>query len=87
MLRAQPFPHQRGINDQRIIGMHKRLFAPRLPAGSSQAAENDIDRIDHLRQGIRKLRIVRVKYAGDIGQRPTRGRGNGFNRRRVKQHS
>jgi hypothetical protein len=46
--------------------MHKRLFASRFPAGSSQAAENDIDRIDHLRQRIRELRIVRVKYAGDI---------------------
>ena len=79
MLRAQLFPHQCGINDQRIIGMHKRLFASRFPAGGPQAAENNIDRIDHLRQRVRELRIVRVKYAGDIAQRPTRGRSNGLN--------
>jgi hypothetical protein len=74
MLRTQPFAGQRGINHQRVVSMDKGLFAPGLPARRSQTAENDIHRVNHLRQGIGQLGIVRIKTlppapAGDASGR------------------
>ncbi len=61
MLRTQSFAGQRGINHQRVVSMDEGLFAPGLPARRSQATEDDIHRVNHLRQGIGQLGIVRIK--------------------------
>lgn len=77
MLRTQSFAGQRGINHQRVVSMDEGLFAPGLPARRSQATEDDIHRVNHLRQGIGQLGIVRIKDTFRWRQRATRRRGDG----------
>ena len=57
--------------------MDEGLFAPGLPARRSQATEDDIHRVNHLRQGIGQLGIVRIKNTFRWRQRATRRRGDG----------
>ena len=77
MLRTQSVAGQRGINHQRVVSMDEGLFAPGLPARRSQATEDDIHRVNHLRQGIGQLGIVRIKDTFRWRQRATRRRGDG----------
>ena len=71
MLRTQSFAGQRGINHQRVISMDKGLFASRFPTRCSQTAEDDIDRVDYLRQGIGQLGSwgLKTPSAGASGRR------------------
>jgi hypothetical protein len=85
MLRTQPFAGQRGINHQRVVSMDKGLFAPGLPARRSQTAENDIHRVNHLRQGIGQLGIVRIKNPFRRRQWATRRGGDGADARLILQ--
>ena len=77
MLRTQSFAGQRGINHQRVVSMDKGLFASRFPTRRPQATEDDIDRVDYLRQGIGQLGIVGIKDTFRRRQRATRRRGDG----------
>ena len=85
MLRAKPFSGQCRIDNQRVISMDKGLFASRFPTRCSQTAEDDIDRVDHLRQGIGQLGIVGIKDTFRRRQRATRRRGDGADARLILQ--
>lgn len=85
MLRAKPFSGQCRIDNQRVISMDKGLFASRFPTRCSQTAEDDIDRVDHLRQGIGQLGIVRIKDTFRWRQRATRRGGDGADARLILQ--
>ncbi len=83
MLRSETLPDQRRIYHQRIVSMHKRFFTPRFPARGAQAAENDIDRINHLRQCIGQLRIVWIEYPLRHSKGTARWRSNRANARLI----
>ena len=85
MLRTQSFAGQRGINHQRVVSMDKGLFASRFPTRRPQATEDDIDRVDYLRQGIGQLGIVGIKDTFRRRQRATRRRGDGADARLILQ--
>ena len=85
MLRTKSFAGQRGINHQRVVSMDKGLFASRFPTRRPQATEDDIDRVDYLRQGIGQLGIVGIKDTFRRRQRATRRRGDGADARLILQ--
>src|SRR5699024_276603 len=70
---------------QRVIGMNKRLFAPRISPRGAATTNHNVDAICDLRQRVSQLRIMGIEHSWHISQWTSRRCSNSGNSRLVNR--